>query len=106
MEDPDSAGVPTVDCPESGSDDARFQFRGCIPKTCKMPQEMEAGQDGWHPTNYRWRNIDNVSDVHGDNVVKNGDLTSFAGANGDGPGTENVYIGDFVDMRDGTPFRM
>ena len=103
MEDPDSAGVPTVDCPDSGSDTARFQFRGCIPKTCKMPQEMEPGQDGWHPTHYRWRNIDNVGDVHGSNVTENSDLTGYKGANSTGLGTDDVYIGNFVDMRDGTP---
>ena len=103
MEDPDSAGVPTVDCPDSGSTDARFQFRGCIPKTCKMPQEMEPGQDGWHPTHYRWRSIPNLLNVHGSNVTANSDLTGYKGSNSDGLGTDDVYIGNFVDMRDGTP---
>ena len=103
MEDPNSAGVPTVDCPDSGSDTARFQFRGCIPKTCKMPQEMEPGQDGWHPTHYRWRSIPNLQNVHGSNVTANSDLTGYKGANSDGLGTDDVYIGNFVDMRDGTP---
>jgi hypothetical protein len=103
MEDPDSAGVPTVDCPASGVDSARFQFRGCIPKTCKMPQEKEPGQDGWHPTHYRWRAIDNVSDVHGSNVTPNSNLTGFKGANKTAQGAESVYIGHFVDMRDETP---
>ena len=94
--DPNAPGQPSVTC---GNND-KFLFRGCIPQTCRMPQEREPGEDGWHPELYKFKDIPAVDDVHGAGT-RGGSLIGWRGGNKTQPGQEAVRIGDLVDTRNG-----